>query len=82
MISVDGDSSTNDCAFLMASGATKVELSNDQDYQKFKGALIEVAQVMAQSIAADGEGATKLIEVNLMGVHSSVSPDAQLEESP
>lgn len=67
MISVDGDSSTNDCAFLMASGESRVELANDQDYKLFKAALTEVAQVLAQSIAADGEGATKLIEVNLVG---------------
>ncbi len=67
MISVDGDSSTNDCAFLMASGESKVDLANDKDYAVFKKALIEVAQVLAQSIAADGEGATKLLEVNLTG---------------
>jgi glutamate N-acetyltransferase/amino-acid N-acetyltransferase len=67
MISVDGDSSTNDCAFLMASGESRVELANDQDYALFKAALTEVAQVLAQSIAADGEGATKLIEVSLVG---------------
>lgn len=67
MISVDGDSSTNDCAFLMASGEAQVELANDKDYAIFKAALIEVAQVLAQSIAADGEGATKLLEVNLVG---------------
>jgi glutamate N-acetyltransferase/amino-acid N-acetyltransferase len=67
MISVDGDSSTNDCAFLMASGESRVELANDRDYALFKAALTEVAQVLAQSIAADGEGATKLIEVSLVG---------------
>lgn len=67
MISVDGDSSTNDCAFLMASGEAHVELANDKDYATFKAALIEVAQVLAQSIAADGEGATKLLEVHLVG---------------
>jgi glutamate N-acetyltransferase/amino-acid N-acetyltransferase len=67
MISVDGDSSTNDCAFLMASGAAGVELANDEDYAVFKAAIIQVAQVLAQAIAADGEGATKLLEVNLVG---------------
>ncbi len=67
MISVDGDSSTNDCAFLMASGAAGVELVSDDDYQTFKEALTQVAQVLAQAIAADGEGATKLLEVSLTG---------------
>lgn len=67
MISVDGDSSTNDCAFLMASGESRVELVNDEDYALFKNAITDVSQFLAQSIAADGEGATKLIEVSLKG---------------
>jgi glutamate N-acetyltransferase / amino-acid N-acetyltransferase len=67
MISVDGDSSTNDCCFLMASGETGVELNNDADFAAFKKAVIEVSQFLAQSIAADGEGATKLLEVELKG---------------
>jgi glutamate N-acetyltransferase/amino-acid N-acetyltransferase len=67
MISVDGDSSTNDCSFLLASGEAKVELVTDSDYALFKTALIEVSQFLAKSIAADGEGATKLIEVELKG---------------
>ncbi|MGZ3723724.1 MAG: bifunctional glutamate N-acetyltransferase/amino-acid acetyltransferase ArgJ [Bdellovibrionales bacterium] len=67
MISVDGDSSTNDCSFLLASGETGIELVNDDDFHKFKKALIEVSQFLAKSIASDGEGATKLIEVDLKG---------------
>jgi glutamate N-acetyltransferase / amino-acid N-acetyltransferase len=70
MISVDGDSSTNDCCFLMASGETGVELNNDADIAKFKKAVIEVSQFLAQAIAADGEGATKLLEVELKGAPS------------
>lgn len=67
MISVDGDCSTNDCNFLLANGASGVELKTDQDLRLFRGALIEVSQILAQAIAADGEGATKLIEVDLKG---------------
>lgn len=63
MISVDGDSSTNDCNFLIASGESQIELKNDSDFQIFRNALIEVSQYLAQAIAADGEGAGKLIEV-------------------
>lgn len=70
MISVDGDSSTNDCNFLMASGASGVVLANDDDMMKFKKALTEVAQFLAKAIASDGEGATKLIEVDLKGAPS------------
>ncbi|MES2964491.1 MAG: bifunctional glutamate N-acetyltransferase/amino-acid acetyltransferase ArgJ [Bdellovibrionota bacterium] len=73
MISVDGDMSTNDCCFLMANGASGVSLKTESDLLKFKAALHEVAKVLAQSIAIDGEGATKLIEVRLKG-----SPDLAL----
>ncbi len=68
MISVDGDTSTNDCAFLLANGASGVGLANDDDYKLFKDALEAVSQVLAQSIARDGEGANKLIEVTIQGV--------------
>jgi glutamate N-acetyltransferase/amino-acid N-acetyltransferase len=68
MISVDGDTSTNDCCFMMANGASGVGLKSVEDLALFKNALIEVAKVLAQSIAIDGEGATKLVEVNVTGV--------------
>ncbi len=67
MISVDGDSSTNDCNFLMASGESGVELKNDSDFQIFKAELVKISKYLAQSIAADGEGAGKLIEVAITG---------------
>lgn len=67
MISVDGDSSTNDCNFLMASGASGIELKTDADMKAFKEALIRISKFLAQAIAADGEGASKLIEVELKG---------------
>ena len=73
MISVDGDSSTNDCVFLMANGASGIELSTEADIATFKDALKDVAQFLAQSIAADGEGASKLIEVEIQN-----SPDLEL----
>jgi glutamate N-acetyltransferase / amino-acid N-acetyltransferase len=67
MISVDGDSSTNDCSFLMANGASGVSLKTDKDFQKFNSAIEEISIFLAKSIAADGEGATKLIEVEVKG---------------
>ncbi len=70
MISVDGDSSTNDCVFLMANGATKVELKTEADIEAFETALKEVSQFLAQSIAADGEGASKLLEVEIKNAPS------------
>lgn len=67
MISVDGDSSTNDCSFLMANGASGVKLVTAEDTAKFEKAVEEISIFLAKSIAADGEGATKLIEVELKG---------------
>ena len=67
MISVDGDTSTNDCVFMMANGASGVKLKSDDDYIKFREALFGVSKLLAQAIARDGEGANKLIEVNLNG---------------
>ncbi len=69
MISVDGDSSTNDCVFLLANGASGVALKTDQDMATFKEALFALSKVLAQSIARDGEGASKLIEVTIRGCH-------------
>jgi glutamate N-acetyltransferase/amino-acid N-acetyltransferase len=68
MISVDGDSSTNDCVFMMANGASGVAIRNDEDLRMFSAALNEVATFLAKAIARDGEGANKLIEVQLEGL--------------
>lgn len=67
MISVDGDTSTNDCTYLMANGASGVTLSSVDDLKTFKAALTDVAKLLAQAIAVDGEGATKLVEVRVKG---------------
>lgn len=67
MISVDGETSTNDTVYLMANGASRVALKNDQDYRLFQGALTEISILLAKSVVRDGEGATKVIEVNLTG---------------
>lgn len=65
MISVDGDTSTNDAVFLVANGATGIAPRTADDEETFRKALRDVSIVLAQSIAADGEGASKLIEVRI-----------------
>jgi len=67
MISVDGDSSTNDCVLLMANGMSGNGVITDEDYFYFEKALLNIMQTLAKSIARDGEGATKLIEVSING---------------
>lgn len=68
-ITVDGDTSTNDTVLVMANGlAGNNPLSPiHPDWANFFGALKAVAEDLAKSIARDGEGATKLIEVEVVG---------------
>ncbi|MGV8906976.1 MAG: bifunctional ornithine acetyltransferase/N-acetylglutamate synthase [Acetobacterium sp.] len=69
MISVDGDTSTNDMVTVMANGmAGNVKLTeNTADYGIFKEAFNYVHKSLAKQIIRDGEGATKFIEVNVRG---------------
>ena len=72
MISVDGDTSTNDTCLLMANGLAgnqKIK-EEDQGYQTFKEALDYVNTWLAKHMAADGEGATALFEVKVIGAES------------
>ncbi|KRM96749.1 bifunctional ornithine acetyltransferase N-acetylglutamate synthase protein [Liquorilactobacillus aquaticus DSM 21051] len=66
-ITVDGDTSTNDMVVVLANGLAKNEelVSSSPALATFKSALHHVLAFLAQSIAADGEGATKLVEVNV-----------------
>ncbi|MGE5605331.1 MAG: bifunctional glutamate N-acetyltransferase/amino-acid acetyltransferase ArgJ [Bacteroidota bacterium] len=68
-ISVDGDTSTNDCLFVLANGLANNEAitSENQDYQVFLQALTTVCLELAKMIARDGEGATKLVEIKVSG---------------
>lgn len=69
MISVDGDTSTNDMALILANGkaGNPAIVGEGTDYYIFKEALKIVCTELAMLIAKDGEGATKLIEVDLTG---------------
>jgi len=72
-VTVDGDTSTNDSFVLIATGQARLAPVSDRSsaqYALLRGALIEVAQQLAQSIARDGEGATKFITVNVAGAAS------------
>lgn len=69
MVSVDGDTSTNDTVLLLANGlaGNPVIREKDGDYEKFVEALNYVNTWLAKQIAADGEGATALFEVKVIG---------------
>ncbi len=72
MISVDGDTSTNDTVILLANGlAENPEITEGSgDYESFKEALHTVNEYLAKKIAGDGEGATALFEVRAEGCES------------
>ena len=72
MVSVDGDTSTNDTVLLLANGmAENPEISEkNEDYQKFCEALNYINTTLAKKIAGDGEGATALFEVKIIGAES------------
>lgn len=69
MITVDGDSSTNDMVLVMANGLADNESLNEShpDWAAFANGLKEVCESLAKQIARDGEGATKLVEVKVVG---------------
>ena len=72
-ITVDGDTSTNDMVLVMSNGCTNNnEIKKDsEDYYKFKQMLLYIMTDLAKSIARDGEGASKLIEVTVKGAKES-----------
>lgn len=69
MISVDGDTSTNDTVLLLANGMADNEeiIEGTEDFAKFTAALQEANEYLAKKIAGDGEGATALFEVKVKG---------------
>ncbi len=69
MVSVDGDTSTNDTVVVLANGMagnTKIT-AEDENYDTFKQVLKEVNTYLAKQIAQDGEGATRLFQVDVVG---------------
>ena len=70
MTTVDGDTSTNDTLLLLANGLAgndEIRSTDDLGYASFLEGLTCVAQTLSKMIAADGEGATKLVEITVRG---------------
>lgn len=72
MISVDGDTSTNDTVLLLANGMAENEeiTCGTPEYEEFKAALHVINEYLAKKIAGDGEGATALFEAKVIGAES------------
>jgi glutamate N-acetyltransferase / amino-acid N-acetyltransferase len=69
-ITVDGDSSTNDCVLLLANGASGLTV-DEASYGAFVEGLTAVCRELALAIVRGGEGATKLVTVNVTGAASN-----------
>lgn len=88
MITVDGDTSTNDCVAILANGLAGnsiIDSSNAPGYQEFYEALLKVCMYLAKMIVKDGEGATKFIEIEVRGaqtVHDAKSVAMAVAKSP
>lgn len=78
-VTVDGDTSTNDTVLCLASGKAgnkMIKAASGKDYEEFLAALKKVCYSLATQVAQDGEGATKLVVVNVTGAKSA--KDAKL----
>lgn len=64
-LTIDGDTSTNDMVLVLANGESGISLTKESDLITFEKALYEVCNELCKQIAADGEGATKRIEIRV-----------------
>ena len=79
MVSVDGDTSTNDMLTCLANGAAENPVINNDEsvaYEEFCSALYHICEALSKSIAADGEGATRLLEVRVAGAPDKATAKA------
>jgi glutamate N-acetyltransferase/amino-acid N-acetyltransferase len=75
-VTVDDHMSTNDTAALLASGASGAVVSTAKEIERFSGALEEVCESLAYQIAADGEGATKVVAITVTSAASEKAAKA------
>jgi len=84
-ITIDGDMSTNDTLLLMASGAAGNRTLAGRDLATFEEAVAEVSSALAHELVRDGEGATKLVTVEVRGALTPADADRvarQIANSP
>ncbi|HTL28155.1 MAG TPA: bifunctional glutamate N-acetyltransferase/amino-acid acetyltransferase ArgJ [Tepidisphaeraceae bacterium] len=69
-VTVDDHTSTNDTGVVIASGASDASIESPREINYFRDALTEVCESLAYQIAKDGEGATKVVAINVSGATS------------
>jgi glutamate N-acetyltransferase/amino-acid N-acetyltransferase len=84
-ITVDGDMSTNDTVILLASGAAGNRALGGRDQESFDRAVSEISAALARELVRDGEGATKLVTIEVRGARSTADAERvarQIANSP
>ena len=72
-ISTDGCQSTNDMILMLANGASGIEIAErDKNFNDFKNALFFVLKALSLKVVEDAEGATKIIEINVINAHNKL----------
>lgn len=66
-VTVDGDTSTNDCVLALSNGASEVVIDSAEGRQGLLGAMIEVCQALAAMIVQDAEGGTRILRIQVKG---------------
>jgi glutamate N-acetyltransferase/amino-acid N-acetyltransferase len=79
-VTVDGDMSTNDTLLILASGAAGSRRLAGRDLANFEQAVSGVAEALARELARDGEGATKLVTIEVRGARSARDADRVARE--
>lgn len=79
-ITVDGDTSTNDTVLVLAGGKSGVRIEGEQDFEQFVEALTQVATSLGKMVVKDGEGARRLVELEVVNA-GSVSQAKQVAET-
>jgi glutamate N-acetyltransferase/amino-acid N-acetyltransferase len=69
-ITVDGDTSTNDCVLVLANGASGESIDDEESLELFRSALRTVLLELALAVVRDGEGATRLVRIEVEGARS------------
>ena len=84
-ITVDGDMSTNDTVILMASGAAENRTLTGREQATFDRAVAEISAALARELVRDGEGATKLVSIEVRGARTAADAERaarQIANSP
>lgn len=66
-ITIDGDTSTNDTVLVMANGRSDAKIESDEDRSEFQSLLTGLLQKLARELVADGEGVTKVVDIQVRG---------------